>query len=112
MPSRSDTEQSNTTLPQSNTDIPQSAPKELVGKLTLTVLAARDLPAGGLFTETNAYAMAGVGSKRCRTASVPGRNPKWNAVFEFDVHMEDQGLYVTVWREGWGFSLLGDDFLG
>jgi len=87
-------------------------PKELVGKLTLTVLNARDLPPGGFFSETNAYCMAGVGSQRTRTTSVPGVHPKWDCTFEFDLHMEDQGLYVTVWREGWGFSLLGDDFLG
>jgi len=87
-------------------------PDTIVGKLTLEIIGARDLPPGGLFQETNAYCMAGVGSQRCRTKSVPGRNPKWNTTYELEVRMQDQGLFVTVWREGWGFSLLGDDFLG
>jgi len=92
--------------------LPAKSPGEPVGKLTLTVIAARDLPAGNWMMETKTYAVAGVGSQRFQTEVLPGTCPAWGSTFEFDVRMEDRGLFVGIWREGWGFRLLGDDFLG
>lgn len=89
---------------------PKAAAK-LMGKLTLAVLGVSGLPRCG-WVETNAYAIACVGFTKCRTPGLPGCNPRWNSQMDFQVRSEDQGLIVTVWREGWGYSLLGDDFLG
>jgi len=99
--------------PQAPPEPPEpDAPPMPVGKLSLTMLRARGLPSGGFLMPTSAYAMACVGMKRCKTISAPGSDPSWGNTFEFEVCMEDQCLIVTVWSEGWGYSLLGDDFLG
>merc|ERR1712048_878435 len=87
-----------------------------MGKLKVTIIAARGVPSAGYFMgPPNAYAFASVGITKFRTPSKTGCNPTWSATestFEFEVHVEDVGLIVTIWREGWGYSLLGDDFMG
>lgn len=85
---------------------------ELVGKLKVTIIGAKGLPPGGLFLETDAYAVIHSKHHKFQTRCVPGRNPRWDDTFEFNVNTQDTFLRITLWREGWGFNLLGHDFLG
>jgi len=86
--------------------------QEALGDLTLRLVAAKDLPAGGLFESINTYAAVRIGRQHFKTKVAPGSNPAWGSTFRLQVCSADHALHIGVWREGWTWGLVSDRLLG
>mmetsp|Transcript_66851 Transcript_66851/g.157505 ORF Transcript_66851/g.157505 Transcript_66851/m.157505 type:complete len:474 (-) Transcript_66851:160-1581(-) len=76
-------------------------PATPIGKLTVRLLRARDLPAPEYFLSGFNFGVVRVGDQSFQSAKAPGENPEWDCSFSFDVHRVDTMLTVSIFRESW-----------
>lgn len=93
---------------------------ECIGSLTLDLIGAKGLPPQMYMFETQAFAVASIGSQKFTSPKVAGCSPRWVCSFTFEVRRVDLSLRVTLFREAfgkglstaWGVTLLEDENLG
>jgi len=83
-----------------------------VGRLTVKLLGAKDLPYQLPPFATNAYGVLAVGRQRFSTAALAGCHPEWRSSFTFDIFRVDTAMWIGVYRSGLGWGLLPDELVG
>ncbi|ORX48914.1 hypothetical protein BCR36DRAFT_412923 [Piromyces finnis] len=71
--------------------------QELLGTLEVTAVGGNDIKSKALVSKPNLYVVFEIGNKKKTTTEKPGKNPRWNEVFKFDIY-ENSILKASVYN--------------